>query len=429
MKLLLTAMLCLLCVLSSVEVYGGIEDRLSITEIDINPAISPGRSDNTGPFWTFADLRATVLSPLPNGESKVGWQDVNGKIHITPLKPDSTRKGDDILIDGDLLYDLVAHDDGVALLLLQSLRMYIIKLSNSGEEIFRTELTDNDDRTDPWHRGKLAWDGEKYAAYFAIHGTAGWTAGHEGDKLKYIDRDGQILSGGWEWGCSHSMDVRILFTEDTDMPVCISDCYPGLGIYLKNRYLLSSVYGDCAGATDARFGQMAEFGGWMAMVYLSIDGRDNWDVVFNSFSAVFNYNVKADKALTDTVVDETNPKIIPYGPESLLVSWERGGSRVFIPVDIEGNQLGQEEVINVKAGPIDDFKLYENLDIGWAFAWGDMNKLKIMRIRHNRCAGDFNNDGDCDGSDLIVLASDSSMLPLSGFAAGFGNTDCLSSNN
>jgi hypothetical protein len=366
-----------------------------------------------------------VLSPLPNGESKVGWQDVNGKIHVTPLRSDNTRKGDDIVIDGDLIYDLVAHDDGVALLLLHNMRMYIIKLSNYGEEIFKTELTDNDDRTEPWHRGKLAWDGEKYAAYFAIHATAGWAEGHDGDKLKYIDRDGQILTGGWEWGCSHSMDVRILFVENTDMPICISDCYPGPGIYLKNRYHLSSVYGNCAGRTDARFGQVVEFGDWMAMVYLSIDGRDNWDVLFNAFSTDFDYSVKTEKALTNTGDDETNPKIIPYGSESLLVSWERGGSRVFSHVDIDGNQLGPEEVVNVKAGPIDDFKLYENLDIGWAFAWGDMNKLKIMRIRYAPCAGDFDNDGDCDGSDLKALASDSTLLPLSMFAAGFGNIDCL----
>jgi len=109
----------------------------------------------------------------------------------------------------------------------------------------------------------------------------------------------------------------------------------------------------------------------------------------------------------------------------LLVSWERGGSRVFSHVDIDGNHLGQEEIVNVKAGPIDDFKLYENLDIGWAFAWGDMNKLKIMRIRYAPCAGDFDNDGDCDGSDLKALASDSTLLPLSMFAAGFGIIDCL----
>jgi hypothetical protein len=268
---LFLGILSFLAVLSSIRVLGGIEGNLSITEVDINPAINPGRLNNTGPFWTFGDLRATILALSPNGKSKVGWQDVNGQIHITPLKADNSRESGDIVLEGDLLYDLVSHDDGASLLILRSNRMYLLKLSESGEEIFNTELTDADDVTLTWHRGKLAWNGEQYAAYFAIHGTAGWTEGHEGDKLKFIDPNGVIGSGGWEWGCSHSMDVSILFTAGRDMPICISDCYPGKGVYLKNRYRLASADGNCAGTTTARFGQVVEFGSWMAMVYLSIE--------------------------------------------------------------------------------------------------------------------------------------------------------------
>jgi hypothetical protein len=42
------------------------------------------------------------------------------------------------------------------------------------------------------------------------------------------------------------------------------------------------------------------------------------------------------------------------------------------------------------------------------------------------CAGDFDNDGDVDGSDLIELIDDSALLDLSVFAVEFGRIDCLS---
>jgi len=65
--------------------------------------------------------------------------------------------------------------------------MYIEKYTNGGSRFFRNELTDADDRVGDWHCGKLAYDCTHYAAYFAIHGTAGWTEGSEGDSLKYVD--------------------------------------------------------------------------------------------------------------------------------------------------------------------------------------------------------------------------------------------------
>ncbi len=41
------------------------------------------------------------------------------------------------------------------------------------------------------------------------------------------------------------------------------------------------------------------------------------------------------------------------------------------------------------------------------------------------CDGDFNIEGDVDGSDLAVLAADPGRLDLSAFSANFGRTDCL----
>jgi hypothetical protein len=42
-----------------------------------------------------------------------------------------------------------------------------------------------------------------------------------------------------------------------------------------------------------------------------------------------------------------------------------------------------------------------------------------------RCEGDFDDDGDVDGSDLAELAANPGLLDLSSFAAEFGRPDCL----
>jgi len=363
---------------------GLIASRTRVTEISLSSEINPGRADNIGKFSTFADLQSVALSPSPNGESKIGWVDTGGKIHVTPLTSRDERKGADLIIGTGRFYDLVAHDDGFAVLVMEENRMYIEKYTNDGDRLFRSELTDGDDRVDDWHSGKLAYDGMHYAAYFAIHGTAGWTEGHEGDKLKYVDGLGNIEPGGWEWGCSHSMDVRLFFNGALDMPLCISDCYPGKGVYLKNHYLISAADGNCAGSTNARFGEAVTAAGSGMLIYLSIEERTHWDVILASFESSPPFSVKAEKALTATAdQNEINPKIILFDSGEILASWEVSGgdNRTFRFFDAEGNALADAESLNVHAGPVNDMKVFPNGDIGWAWVWGTTDRLKVVRIQ------------------------------------------------
>ena len=71
---------------------------------------------------------------------------------------------------------------------------------------------------------------------------------------------------------------------------------------------------------------------------------------------------------------------------------------------------------------------------GWALADLEIRTELITAIKNNsflckgykiiKCAGDFNNDGDVDGSDLAGLAANPSLLDVFSFAAHFGRTDC-----
>ena len=380
---------------------GPLSSCTKVTAINVDTPIDPGRSDNIGAFWTFSSLRSFALSPSPNGESKVGWQDSGGNIRVTPLTDSDQRKANDIIVGQGKLYDLVAHNNGFAILVMRNNRMYIEKFNETGTNIFSVELTDADDRVDSWHTGKLDFNGTRYSAYFAIHGTSGWTEGHEGDKLKYISQTGSIETGGWEWGCSHSMDQRLINSGSSILPLCVSDCYPGKGIYLNNNYLLSEADGDCSGGTNARFGAAASAEDHGVLVYLSIDNRSQWDVIFDSFSGSAPYTNRTERALTNTTgQNEINPKIVPYAPGTFLVSWESsgGGMRIFQLIDLDGTPLTPPEPVDVYAGPVNDFKLFPNGDIGWAYAWDSMSELKIVRILR----GDVNGDKATDLKDVIT---------------------------
>ena len=71
--------------------------------------------------------------------------------------------------------------------------------------------------------------------------------------------------------------------------------------------------------------------------------------------------------------------------------------RTFQFVDLDGNPLGTHEMVDVHAGPVNDFKTFPNGDIGWAYAWDNMTQLKIVRIQR----GDVNGDGTVSLKDVI----------------------------
>ena len=88
--------------------------------------------------------------------------------------------------------------------------------------------------------------------------------GHEGDTLRYMDLNGNSLSNYSPpfscWGCSHSMDERLVFSTAADdfAPVCVSDCYASQAVLLSDSTSIYSLFGNCAGETDGGLGGLIE---------------------------------------------------------------------------------------------------------------------------------------------------------------------------
>ena len=106
---------------------------------------------------------------------------------------------------------------------------------------------------------RLAFGNDLYAAYFAVHGDSGWPQGHEGDQLIYVTSNGAIQTGGWEWGCSHSLAELISYHPNHAkfLPVCSSDCYANKGILLNNNHIAYQADANCGGLVSAQLGQIA----------------------------------------------------------------------------------------------------------------------------------------------------------------------------
>lgn len=106
--------------------------------------------------------------------------------------------------------------------------MHMVRFDNAGRQVWERQVTnltgsrtgyDNGARFIWWyqHHGRLASDGNTYAAYFGVAVTVqngSCVDIHEGDRIQVVDANGALVSGrrdSFEVGCSHSWTTRIVW--------------------------------------------------------------------------------------------------------------------------------------------------------------------------------------------------------------------------
>jgi hypothetical protein len=213
--------------------------------------------------WGSCSLTPRLYhEPLSTGHTLVGWTDSSGNGHVS-IVSDSGGLDQTYDFPARSVRGMVTHEDGTfAVLLWESVTkiMWLSKRNANGGQIWATNI---DGSLTSFNSGigdsRLTYGNGLYAAYFAVHGDTGWPQGHEGDQLTYVGSDGAIQSGGWEWGCSHSMAELISYhpTLDKFVPVCSSDCYPSKGLLLNANQSVFQGDGNWAGLVSAQLGQIA----------------------------------------------------------------------------------------------------------------------------------------------------------------------------
>ena len=206
--------------------------------------------------------------PTAGGGALLGWTDSSGNGHVSVISPAGSL-GQTFNYTGRSLRGLVAHSDGKFAVMLYdpaSTIMWLTRYNANGSQAWSTNIKGPLTRFDGGiGDSRLAYGSGLYAAYFAVYGVSGWVQGHNGDQLTYVNDSGAIQSGGWEWGCSHSMAELINYHPGLAkfMPLCTSDCYASKALLISDSKVVYACDGNCHGEVSAQLGQAAQTpSGW-----------------------------------------------------------------------------------------------------------------------------------------------------------------------
>ncbi|MBN1772808.1 MAG: hypothetical protein JXB32_16175 [Deltaproteobacteria bacterium] len=360
-------------------------ERVRVTEVSVAPA-----SVETSGSGYFSPDRPVILSTQDDGTAKVGWTDGAGHVHVTPLDGNDARRAPDLTLPGTEVRGFVALSDGAAVLVRRDEDvMAVVRINDAGGEAFARHLVGDESHDvdgsrwiDDWsHDGRLAWNGSQFAAYHGQTGNHGSSGNHQGDRYVLLDPAGSP-SVVWDWGCSHSLDVRLAWNGSAFGPVCLSDCYPGKGIYYNHRNLVrSEPSGDCAGGSSAELGGLVGVGDGFLLSFVSREGRSSADVGLVHVATGGTAGTVA--WLTDTAgVDESGAHLAAYGA-NYLAGWLEGGTPRLAVVDAAGAIVEGPVGISAQFGARNDFVTWPSGDVGWAYAWGDTSRLQVVRV--SRC--------------------------------------------
>lgn len=358
-------------------------ERLVEREIEID-----GRIARAMGTWTSFPI---VTAPRYDGSRLVGWSDTTGQVHVTPLGRDGAREGPDLTFAGASIHGLVAHAGGGAALYVLGDEMRLRRFDDDGAVAFEHALVGTDSHgrdgakwIDDWsHEGRLAWTGDTYAAYFGHTQNWGSDGKHQGDLLWLFDAAGERITGsdipshypGWDWGCSHSIDLRLTYNADSDRigPVCLSDEFPQDGAVFSRSHLIAAMPGDGGGRVEGELGGLVHTAAGFTLTFVSRTDRSSYDV---GLAYVSEYGFPTfDTWLTDTPrIQETSAHLARYG-DDLLVSWHAGGEHLLSVMDIDGNVLEGPLAIEAEIAPRDDFVSYEDGRAGWTYAAPDRQSL------------------------------------------------------
>jgi hypothetical protein len=299
-------------------------------------------------------------------------------LHVTKLDSKDKRPsdGDDVTLGVRRLRDLTAHDGGFAVLYEKQSHFGLVALSAAGETVFDVPALIGNISRDHLHQGSVAWNGTGYAAYFGISG-----GGHEGDALRFLDQEGHMLSGGWNWGCSHSIDTRLIASDGEFHPMCLSDVYPRAGFnYYHTKAFIAGVRGSTSGYTGGRLGGFAATPAKLALAYNS--DANGWHAYLALFNKAAPYSVTTSVRLGLAGGQQKQVKVARYGQDQVLVSWLEAttGEQMFQIFSEAGVATAPAEALPASVYGRSDFVTHANGDVTWVGVESETS-LRVQRLR------------------------------------------------
>jgi hypothetical protein len=268
--------------------------------------------------------------------------------------------------------------------------------------------TDAEDVTFIWwyaHHGRIATDGDRYAAYYGAAISVSQTCGggsanatgvniHQGDQMRIVNANGTIVAGGFDWGCSHSGYEHVAWdnTASSFVSVCKTDN--------ANRIALAPTYTTIRpiDLAYANFGGIAITDGvrWL----ITSDRVAGQPALADGRAEVRLLRFEDGPATQDVVVaSESNrnnraPHLAAYGDGTLLAAWESSsatgdlvagdpGRKLFLRVfdATSGAGVGApHEVMGVRGNRYHDLRRFPDGSVAFPARSASPGSVTILRV-------------------------------------------------
>jgi hypothetical protein len=389
-----------------------------ITDVELpTTVIDNGREGDTQPV-------PMAIAPMPNGGSRLAWLEsfsnygssTATRVHVAELDCDDHLVGTPFSFEAYDFTDIAADADGGVVLLTRDAQgaeaqhcgdvnnlcrlpsdrpgcydMYLVRFDNAGNEVWATKLTSASATNEPYtandganhfiwwyqHRGRIAYDGTNYAAYFcdAITVRNGSCVDiHQGDRMKVVDPGGSLLSGhnSFDGGCSHSWNVRMVWDPRASefVMLCATD-NPRAG---EHRIARPAPYrtvwpspgpdgslslGDLVMAGGGGYWITASAGGNLHLLHFT-DGMYDQDIPLGA--ADFSH-------------------LVAYGANHMIAMWESGSS---LAAEVrnagDGSIVGSRFTIDVEDHRYQHFEAFPDGSAAYPAQGSSDRSIRIARV-------------------------------------------------
>jgi hypothetical protein len=236
------------------------------------------------------------------------------------------------------------------------------------------------------HHGRLAFDGNNYAAYFCIGITTPGNAScqlpggvdvHEGDRMQMVSASGMPVDDPQEFqvGCSHSWTTRIVWDPRSNefMMVCATD-NPDPDTGSPCRMAIPAPY-----ETVAPVNCSGQF--WGGDLVLA-EGSGYWTVYSQSGSANLVHFTESgpDQNIND-VASTDHPKLVSFSTGKMLLAWESGSQmRAQIHDSATGDPIGSEFDIAVEDHNYHAFKAFPDGSVAYPARGSTDTTIRVARV-------------------------------------------------
>jgi len=396
-----------------------LKERIATTTLTLPAALEP--SVSSFHLWTQYTLGPRLYhEPLADGRTMVGWTDasMNGHVSIVGTTVQTTFN-----FPAEPVRGLVAHADGSFAVLLwnrgstgyQDDIMRLSKRNANGTQAWTVTVTTTEYTPNPAQfnigDSRLAYSNGVYGAYLSVHSSSG----HEGDRYKRVSDSGVILSGGWDWGLSHSMSGVIAAHPENNTlhTVGSSDCYPSKALLFDKNTTLFAADADCAGKVSVQLGQMAAARGALWLVAMDAIDRPGFPARGVGIARVRPGGTPSLTWLTSTLgSDERDPVIArigtSVGSNRFLVGWKLvsdGSARIAV-VDSNAVVRSGPEIVTpaVKWGARDDsYRTRPDGSVSWLEGASGSTTLKLHRYSETLVAVDDDSAPNPPGTALAIF--------------------------